>query len=91
MFAITIGDFFIFDTKKIQIEEMEAFNSFFDEMYFKNTTYFMSQDKRFKKRHKYFKDEKDFEKNISYVILGFISEHNKRAAFQNKFQMFFMY
>ena len=63
---------------------MENFNECYVETFYKNTTYFMSKGKRLKKHHKFFKNEKDFEKNISYVILGFISEHKKRAAFSEQ-------
>lgn len=63
---------------------MEGFNELYYETYYKNRIHFMSKEKRLKKHHKFFKDEKDFEKNISYVILGFISEHKKRAAFSEQ-------
>lgn len=84
IFALPIAEFYIVDSKKIPAEDMEVFNELYVETFYKNTTYFMSKEKRLKKHHKFFKDEKDFEKNIAYVILGFISEHKKRAAFSEQ-------
>lgn len=84
IFVLPIAEFYIVDSKKIKTEDMENFNECYVETLYKNTTYFMSKEKRLKKHHKFFKDEKDFEKNISYVILGFISEHKKRAAFSEQ-------
>lgn len=84
IFVLPIAEFYIVDSKKIKTEDMENFNECYVETFYKNTTYFMSKEKRLKKHHKFFKDEKDFEKNIAYVILGFISEHKKRAAFSEQ-------
>lgn len=84
IFVLPIAEFYIVDSKKVKTEDMENFNECYVETFYKNTTYFMSKEKRLKKHHKFFKDEKDFEKNISYVILGFISEHKKRAAFSEQ-------
>lgn len=84
IFVLPIAEFYIVDSKKVKTEDMENFNECYVETFYKNTTYFMSKEKRLKKHHKFFKNEKDFEKNISYVILGFISEHKKRAAFSEQ-------
>lgn len=84
IFVLPIAEFYIVDSKKVKTEDMENFNECYVETFYKNTTYFMSKEKRLKKHHKFFKDEKDFEKNIAYVILGFISEHKKRAAFSEQ-------
>ena len=84
IFALTTAEFYIVDSTSISEKDMEGFNELYYEAYYKNRIHFMSKEKRLKKHHKFFKDEKDFEKNISYVLLGFISEHKKRAAFSEQ-------
>lgn len=91
IFALTIAEFFIIDSKKIPTEEMEVSNKFYVESFYKNIINYISKEKRMKKHHKFFNDNKDFEKKISYAFLALLVSIINELHFQNKFQIFFMY
>lgn len=85
------GDCCIINSKKMTNNQIETFRKFYESIFFNDRLAFVEEETRLKKKHIFFKNEKDFENRIGYVLLSFFNKQKKQFLFLNSLQMLSLY
>ncbi len=78
------GDCCIINSKKMTNNQIETFGKFYESILFNDRLAFVEEETRLKKKHIFFKNEKDFENRIGYVLLSFFNKQKKAVSFSKQ-------